>query len=153
LFLMRWVGVDVGKKRVGLALSDASATLARPWETIGAGASVAATAGGIGGPGVGFERDALEEHAFAGIVVGLPRRLGGEETDQTGTARALADALAVRKGLIVHMQDERLTSHEAESRLAERERDWRARKRQIDAVAAAIILQDFLDTRQAAGQG
>jgi putative Holliday junction resolvase len=46
----------------------------------------------------------------------------------------------------VHLQDERLTSREAESRLALRERDWRERKKQIDAVAAAIILQDFLDT-------
>jgi len=149
---MRWVGVDMGRRRVGLALSDASGALARPWETIAAGASVAATAAAIVARLEAFERASLEEHAFAGIVVGLPRRLGGEETDQTGAARALADALAKKRGLIVHMQDERLTSHEAESRLAQRERDWRARKRQIDAVAAAIILQDFLDTRQAAGE-
>ena len=66
-----------------------------------------------------FERDTLEDHAFAGIVVGLPRRLGGEDTDQTASARALADALTRRKGFVVHMQDERLTSREAESRLAE----------------------------------
>jgi putative Holliday junction resolvase len=44
------------------------------------------------------------------------------------------------------LQDERLSSHEAESRLAQREKDWRVRKKQIDAAAAAIILQDYLDT-------
>ena len=54
-------------------------------------------------------------------------------------------------GLVVHLQDERLTSHEAESRLAVRERDWRRRKAKLDAAAAAVILQDYLDGRARVG--
>jgi putative Holliday junction resolvase len=71
--------------------------------------------------------------------------LNGEDTDLTPAARVLAGLLAEATGLAVTLQDERLTSREAESRLARTERDWRKRKAAIDAMAAAIILQDFLD--------
>ena len=53
--------------------------------------------------------------------------------------------LRTATGLPVALQDERLSSHEAESRLATREKDWRVRKKQLDAAAAAVILQDYLD--------
>ena len=82
-----------------------------------------------------------------GIVVGLPRRLDGRDTDQTPNVRLFGEALEVITGLPVIYQDERLTSVEAEAQLAQREKDWKKRKQQIDAVAAAIILQDFLDAR------
>lgn len=143
--MMRWVGVDAGRRRIGLAISDDSATLARPWQTIAAGARPADSVATIVGVLERFVRESLEDSPWGGIVVGLPRRLGGEDTDQTAAARALADALGARLNLTVHLQDERLTSREAEARLAEQERDWRERKKKIDAVAAAIILQDFLD--------
>ena len=58
-----------------------------------------------------------------------------------------AEHVAALTGLLVHLQDERLSSHEAEQRLAVRERDWRRRKAQLDAAAAAMILQDYLDGR------
>ncbi len=94
------------------------------------------------------ERPAWDADDTVGaIVVGLPRRLNGDDTDLTATARALADGSAERRGSQCHLQDERLTSREAESRLARTERDWRKRKAAIDAMAAAIILQDFLDAR------
>ena len=146
---MRWLGVDVGKRRIGLAVSDDSATLARPWQTIQAGASVTESAAAVARLLEAFARETLEDAPFAGVVVGLPKRLSGEDTDQTAAARALAAAIGARTGLTVHLQDERLTSREAEARLALHERDWRERKKQIDAVAAAIILQDFLDTGRA----
>ena len=79
------------------------------------------------------------------IVVGLPRRLNGEDTGQTQAARNFAAALSQLTGLDVHLQDERLSSHEAESRLAVREKDWRRRKLKLDSAAAAVILQDYLD--------
>ena len=92
--------------------------------------------------------DPLEDRSSVGaIVVGLPRRLDGTDTDMTGPAREIASALHALTGVDVHLQDERLTSREAESRLAEREPDWRRRKRVLDAAAAAIILQDYLDQR------
>ena len=59
--------------------------------------------------------------------------------------RAFIAALADRTALPIAVEDERLTSREAESRLALRERDWRKRKAKLDAAAAAIILQDYLD--------
>jgi putative Holliday junction resolvase len=79
------------------------------------------------------------------VVVGLPRRLNGEDTDQTQPARDFAAALQNLSGLPVALQDERLSSREAESRLAIKEKDWRRRKEKLDAAAAAVILQDYLD--------
>src|SRR5438128_1732471 len=65
----------------------------------------------------------------------------------TARVQTFAATLKARMNLDVILQDERLTSREAESRLAVHEKDWRTRKTRIDAVAAAIILQDYLDTR------
>jgi putative Holliday junction resolvase len=144
---MRVLGVDLGRRRIGLALSDASGTLARPWTRLAAGATPDASAAAIAGA-IGRAADPLDEQAAIGaIVLGLPRRLGGEDNDMTAYVRQVADRLRERTGLAVHLQDERLTSAEAESRLAEREKDWRRRKENIDALAASIILQDFLDSR------
>jgi putative Holliday junction resolvase len=64
----------------------------------------------------------------------------------TPRVEAFARRLAGRAGLPVHLQDERLSSREADSRLAIREHDWRARKQKLDAAAAAVILQDHLDS-------
>ncbi|HUL74256.1 MAG TPA: Holliday junction resolvase RuvX [Vicinamibacterales bacterium] len=143
---MRFLGVDFGRRRIGLAVSDATGVLARPWRTIGAGATPRASAAELATLIEGEPADAdLSE--LGGVVVGLPRKLGGEDTDQTGAATEFARALGDLTHLEVHLQDERLTSHEADARLAEREKDWRKRKVKLDAAAAAIILQDFLDAR------
>jgi len=128
--------------------------LARPWKTLAAAATpdasarvvAAAVAELIQGDGLTSDHDPVEA-----IVVGLPQRLGGGDTHLTGAVRGFVRALAVQTGLPVHLQDERLSSHEAEARLSERERDWRKRKAQIDAAAAAIILQDYLDGRPRSG--
>jgi putative Holliday junction resolvase len=89
-----------------------------------------------------------EDEARAGaIVVGLPRRLDGTDTHLTPRARQFAESIAARTGIPVVLQDERLSSVEAEARLAVRERDWRARKARLDAAAAAVILQDYLDAK------
>ena len=82
---------------------------------------------------------------LVGIVVGFPRALGGESNDQTKRVMDFTEALRTRISLPVIMQDERLTSHEAESLLAVKEKDWRRRKTRLDAVAAAVILQNYLD--------
>jgi len=143
---MRFLGVDYGRRRIGLAVSDASGSLARPWKTIAARPTPRASAAEIATIVAARETDD-ELSDLGGIVVGLPRRLGGEDNEQTGEARELAAALAELTRLETHLQDERLTSHEADARLAAREPDWRRRKEKIDAAAAAIILQDFLDAR------
>lgn len=144
---MRMLGVDAGLRRIGLAVSDASATLARPWRTIDAGPTPVASADRIALAVDREQRETLGDFAVGGIVVGWPRRLDGSETHATKEAVALADALAARLRVPVHLQDERLTSHEAEALLAAREPDWRVRKQLVDAAAAALLLQDYLDAR------
>jgi putative Holliday junction resolvase len=145
---MRVLGVDVGTRRLGLALSDPSASLARPWQTIPAGATPRASAEAVAAlvrPSSSGGLDAGDTEDIGAIVVGLPRRLNGDDTHQTALAREIAATLTELTGLSVHLQDERLSSLEAESRLALREKDWRKRKEKLDAAAAAIILQDYLD--------
>ena len=142
---MRFVGVDYGRKRVGLAISDATAFLARPWQVVKiSNAAPEATAVLIAEL---FSRLLSEDDGLDGIVVGLPRRLDGSDNDQTQDVRAFAEHLRDLTGISVQLVDERLTSVEAEAQLATREKDWKKRKQQIDAVAAAIVLQDFLDSR------
>jgi putative holliday junction resolvase len=80
--------------------------------------------------------------------MGLPRRLNGEPNEQTPAVEALAAQLRTRLDVPLVLQDERLSSREAESLLARSESDWRKRKPLLDATAAAVILQDYLD-----GQG
>jgi putative Holliday junction resolvase len=144
---VRFLGVDLGRRRIGLALSDASGTLARPWIRVPAGTTPDASAAAIASA-IDRAADPLDDQAAIGaIVLGLPRRLGGDDNDMTAHVRQVAHRLREQTGLAVHLQDERLTSAEAESRLAQREKDWRRRKDDIDAVAASIILQDFLDSR------
>lgn len=142
---MRVLGVDYGRRRIGLALSDPSGLLASPWQTVEAGRTPVASARSLAVLLAGADEDVVGP--LEAIVVGLPRRLSGEDNDQTAPARAFAAALATATGASVHLQDERLSSREAESRLAVRERDWRVRKARLDAAAAAVILQDYLDAR------
>jgi putative Holliday junction resolvase len=142
--VVRMLGIDYGARRIGLALSDASGTLASPWRLLERPASEAATLALIVSAVAGLRRD---EDGLAAIVVGWPRRLDGSATHQTPIVEAFARALEARVGLPVILQDERLSSQEAESRLAANERDWRRRKKKLDAAAAAIVLQDYLDQR------
>ena len=141
---MRVVGLDIGEKRIGIAISDLTGTLARPV--------------GVLRPS-GLEVDALdvvareiarlgaEEDGVSAIVIGLPRRLDGSPTDMTPRVEQFARQLESKTSLPVALQDERLSSREAESRLAVRDKDWRSRKAKLDAAAAAVILQDYLDGR------
>jgi putative Holliday junction resolvase len=140
---MRILGMDVGRTRIGLAISDPSQTLARPLTTLVVGADT-----GIDTVVQAIARLAAEDDGLERVVVGLPVRLNGDRTEQTRYVERFVAALKTRTALPIEVEDERLTSREAESRLAVRERDWRKRKAQLDAAAAAIILQDYLDRRQ-----
>jgi putative Holliday junction resolvase len=142
---MRALGIDYGERRIGLALSDATGLLASPWKTIANDANVGAAAQRLV-----LEIDALiaEPDGLAVVVIGLPRRLSGEANDQTPRVQKLAALLGSDVSLPIEFQDERLTSYAADEILAARERDWRKRKTQLDAMAAALILQDFLDSRR-----
>ena|SRR5436309_2476951 len=139
--MARVLGIDLGARRVGLAISDPSRTLARPLATI----RVSSPQDAIDQVMREVARLCGEEEGLAAIVVGIPRRLDGTATEQTRAAEAFLEALVARTPLPIAREDERLTSREAESRLAVRERDWRVRKAKLDAAAAAVILQDYLD--------
>ena len=139
---MRALGIDYGERRIGLALSDATGLLASPWKQIANDGNVGAAAGRLA---IEVGMLVAESDGLGAVVIGLPRRLSGEDNDQTARVRALARLLGDKIAIPITLQDERLTSHEADERLAARERDWRKRKPQLDAMAAALILQDFLD--------
>src|SRR5262245_42634189 len=140
---MRLLGVDVGQRRIGLAISDVSGTLARPLTTL-------TVSGDEGVDRVAREvaRLAGEEDGLATIVVGLPARRDGSPTVESSRVSAFIKHLQARTTIPVVGEDERLTSREAESRLAVRQKDWKKRKERLDAAAAAIILQDYLDRKR-----
>ncbi len=138
---MRIVGLDVGRRRLGVAISDATRTLARPVGAVTVADARAAVTAAL----KEVARFAAEEDGVQAVVVDLPRRLDGTPNDMTATVEQFATRLRDGVGLPVFMQDERLSSREAESRLAVRDKDWRSRKSRLDAAAAAVILQDYLD--------
>jgi putative Holliday junction resolvase len=134
----RVLALDIGRKRTGLAVSDATGTLASPFAVITAQpplAEILRTADQLAG----------EPDGLAAIVVGRPLHLDGRPSAETAEVDAFVARLRTRTSVPVFVQDERLTSVEAEARLSVRERDWRKRKAKLDAAAATVILQDFLD--------
>ena len=139
---MRVLGLDLGLRRIGVAVSDPSGTLARPLRTIDRQASDKQALRQIAELVTTL---AAEDDGLALVVVGLPRRLDGTPTAQTAHVEQMVAGLQRRVQVPIATQDERLSSHEADERLAVRERDWRARKEKLDAAAAAVILQDYLD--------
>lgn len=145
---MRALGIDYGDRRIGLAVSDASAMLARPLRVVAPRGSMRERAAAVAGEVAAV---AAEPDGLALVVLGVPRSLDGAAHRQTERVLAFADALRAVTGVPLVLQDERLTSVEAESRLAVRERDWRKRKARLDAAAAAVILQDYLDRNATTG--
>ena len=143
--MARVLGIDVGGRRIGLAISDPSRTLARPLATI----RIASRRDAVDRVAREVARLMREEDGLDAIVVGVPRRLDGSPSEETRHVEAFIDALRLCTDVPIVREDERLTSREAESRLAEHERDWRVRKLKLDAAAAAVILQDFLDRGRA----
>jgi putative Holliday junction resolvase len=139
--IVRAMGIDVGTRRIGLAISDVTRTLARPLMTI----DVAGDDAGVGRVADEVTRLAGEDDSLSTIVVGLPVRLDGSASDQTSRVAGFIAALKQKTSIPIVTADERLSSVEAESRMASRTKDWRERKKKLDAAAAAVILQDYLD--------
>lgn len=121
-----FLGIDVGEARIGIARGNSAARLAEPLKTIEAFQAE-----------VELER-LIKENSVSALVIGLPRGLDGSETDQTQVVRNWAKSIQTKISLPFYWQDEALTSHRAES-------SKQNKTVGNDAVAAAIILQDFLD--------
>lgn len=137
---MRWLAIDHGTKRIGLAFSDELEILASPFEVW---------------PSDGQALDRLvrlcREEGVQALVVGLPRHKDGAESATAPLARAFAEGLAARTGLPHLLWDEHLSSAEAERLLAQRGVKPERRKALLDAAAAAVILSDLLETRRGKG--
>jgi putative holliday junction resolvase len=143
-FRVRALGIDYGQRRIGLALSDATGLLARPWKTVMREGTLAQTVAALAREVASLR---AEDDGLAVVVVGWPRRLSGQANEQTRAVEAFVEHLRAAVALPVVLEDERLTSWEAEHVLAARERDWRKRKPLLDAMSAAVILQTYLDGR------
>jgi putative Holliday junction resolvase len=132
----RLLGVDYGERRIGLAISDPSGTIASP-------AGVIVRRSGKRPPVAEIIRraEALEARGF---VVGLPLDGNGDETPRSAEARTLANALGTRTGLPVELIDERYTTAAALRAVREMGGSTRGRKGDVDALAAAILLQHAL---------
>lgn len=133
------LGVDVGSVRVGLALSDPGGIVATPCDTVPGSDDPGEIAAAVVA--------AAAEHACDTVVVGLPRSLSGSDTASTTQARAVADALGAA-GLEVALWDERMSSVEAERTLLAAGRRRAQRRDERDRVAAALILQGWLDAQR-----
>jgi putative Holliday junction resolvase len=144
---VRVLGLDFGERRMGLAISDPSATLARPLRVVEREAGSRGDAAAIDRLGGIIDDLAAESDSLDLIVVGRPLHLDGTADEQTARVDVFVVALGRRTSIPIMLQDERLSSHEADDRLSVRHRDWRERKKRLDAAAAAIILQDYLDHR------
>jgi putative Holliday junction resolvase len=135
----RYLALDVGSKRVGIAVSDELGLTAQPVLTLERRRN---------------QREDLRSIArlcrrfgVAGIVVGNPLALSGEPTSQAAKVQAFAAGLGELTALPVHLWDERLTTHEAHQLLYEAGHARREHRRVVDQVAATMILQSFLDRR------
>ncbi len=148
--MSRILGVDLGSRRIGLAVAEAGIGIARPFQTVNRGGSIDDDAAVLG--------RVCREQAVTELVVGLPVEARGTEGEMAEAARAWATAVGVLLDLPVTMRDERLSSFEAEQRLGRMPRgrsggapsrtQRNAFRARIDREAASVILQDELDARR-----
>jgi putative Holliday junction resolvase len=142
------LGLDVGERRIGVAVSDPDARFALPLRSVdGRQPSLAIDA----------IREMAREHDAGEIVVGLPLSLGGGESAQTQSVRDFAHQLELGVGLPVHLWDERFSTQEAMRRVSDapsrgRSRKTRHQEADTDAIAASIILQAYLDHERLAAR-
>ena len=138
----RLLALDVGTLRIGVAVCDALRMVASPLLTVQRQSVKKDSAQIV---------EVAQAEGVCGVVVGLPLGLDGGETRSTRLARQIGDAVAEGSDLPVTYHDERFSSVEAERRLIERDVSRKARKKRIDQSAAAVILQDFLESVGSAG--
>lgn len=134
----RILGLDIGDRRVGLAISDPFGTMAQPLLTL-VRSTLKHDLKSIG--------RVLRKHSVAEIVAGNPLYMSGNLSPQAQKAQAFADAVRAEFGLPVHLWDERLTTTEAHRQLDTLGHEKIGRKGIIDQVAAVLILQAWLDQR------
>lgn len=135
---MKAMGIDFGMARIGLAFSDETKFLASPYVVYHRKTEQEDFA---------YLKNLIEQNNVDEIVCGLPMNMQGEEQEIAKKTREFVTKLIENTNITVSFVDERLSSVVAEELLKEREKDWKKRKEKLDAVAASIILQDYLDAR------
>lgn len=137
----RLFAVDWGDVRIGLALSDESQVIASPLETL------------VRRPGKRFPMprflELVAQHAPVGVVVGLPLTSEGDEGASAEGARQIAEAIGRRTNLPLALWDERMSTARALAVIREQGGSARGRRRDVDALAAAVVLQHYLEARRA----
>lgn len=135
---MRLLAIDYGTARIGLAISDETGTIARPYRTIPSNGEAAATIATI-----------VKEEGVGEIVLGMPYDLRGKETESTRNTQKFAEQLRPLLTCPITERDESLSSRKAVERMVEAGvgKKRRREKENIDAWAAAIVLQEYLDQR------
>jgi putative Holliday junction resolvase len=141
---VRVLGIDLGSKRIGIAASDRSGTIASPL-------TVLQRCGSQGGDHRNIAKIVVEEEAVA-IVVGLPLNMDGSEGKAAQSARAEVERMATVVGVPVYVHDERLTTVAADRVMMEQNMNAQARRKVVDKWAAAVILQAWLDSRESRGE-
>ncbi|MFZ4718597.1 MAG: Holliday junction resolvase RuvX [Ilumatobacteraceae bacterium] len=140
---MRALGVDLGSKRIGIAVSDRSGTIASPLVVLQRSGSLARDHHQIA-------KLAAEEEAEC-LVIGLPMNMDGSLGPAAKAAMKEAEALSTVVGVPIHFSDERRSTVTADRVMIERGMDAKARRKVVDKVAAAVLLQHWLDGRAAQG--
>jgi putative pre-16S rRNA nuclease len=133
---MRLMALDVGKRRIGIAISDPLAITARPHSTIERNKEAPGKIAAL-----------IRELEIGKLLIGLPLHLSGIEGEQAQDVRRFVEKLSPFVTIPIEYKDERLTTVEAEHRLSDRRGDWRKRKKRIDAVAASVMLEEYLRER------
>ena len=136
---MRYLAVDLGEKRTGLAVGDDETALVSPIRVIQCA---------MGDQLLDALLAGVEEQGAQAIVIGLPLNMDGTEGPQARRVREFAERVRSRFGSPVHLQDERLTSAAAEEHLKQSGKTHRQKKSIRDALAAAEILSDFLEEQK-----
>jgi putative Holliday junction resolvase len=136
---MRIMGLDVGDRNIGVAVSDSLQLTAQSRRTLRRSSWEA---------DVRYLRQVVEENEVEKIVVGKPLHMSGQESPQGRKITQFATKLSKTLSLPVIFWDERLTSFAAELQLEEAGLKWRDRRKHVDKVAAMLILQDYLDSQK-----
>ncbi len=136
----RLLALDLGSRRIGLAVSDSLGVTAQPLETLHRTTKRADFA---------ELKNLIQQYSITEIVLGHPLNMSGEPGPQALKVAAFAEELRSRCGLPIHLWDERLTSAEAHRVLDDsgHSRDRFARKGKVDRIAAVLILQSFMESR------
>jgi putative Holliday junction resolvase len=133
---MRYLAIDYGMKRTGLAICDAGETIASPLAVVQGHKDL-----------IDRIKRIVASEGIGGVVVGLPLNMDDSEGPQAKLVQAFARELGKQIPIPIHLQDERLSSFEAEQRLQEMGLTRGKKRERLDALAAADILQTFLDQK------